>query len=104
MKKVIAVLCLTTILSSLSFAQNKTVVINMNNDVLHCPHLGVKFEKVFSAKEYVKNLEVNRKTSVANFELIDNEVKEDKLRAVIVNEVGYPEAVIGTISFTAIKE
>ncbi|HIF14424.1 MAG TPA: hypothetical protein EYQ86_03485 [Bacteroidetes bacterium] len=104
MKKAIAVLYLTTIFSFLSFAQNRTVVINMNNDVLHCPHLGVKFKTIFSSKDYVKNIDVNTVTSVAKFDISKPEIGEIDLRTVIVDEIGYPEAEIGSILFKTNQE
>jgi hypothetical protein len=72
----------------------------MNNNVLHCPHLGVKFNTIFSSKKYVKDLNVNHETSVAVFNISNSDIKEMDLRRVIVNEVGYPEREIGSIHFS----
>jgi len=41
---------LTTVFSLLSHAQDRSAIITMNNSVLMCPHLSVKFKKIFSSK------------------------------------------------------
>ena len=99
MKKVISTLLLCCLFSIISQAQDRTVTITMNNSVLMCPHLGVKFKKVFSSKEYVTNVDVNQETSIASIKISDSKIKEEDFRNVIVNEVGYPEAEIGRIQF-----
>ena len=100
MKKVISTLLLCYLFSLISLAQdNMSVTITMNNSVLMCPHLGVKFKKVFSSKEYVTNVDVNQETSIASIEISDSKIQKTDLREIIINEIGYPEAEIGRIQF-----
>ena len=105
MNKAISIFLLCTLFSLISFAQdNRSVIISMNNSVLMCPHLSVKFKKVFSSKEYVTGVDVNQETSMASIEISDSKIQEVDLREVIVNEIGYPEAEIGSIQFNTVTK
>jgi len=104
MKKAISIFLLTTVFSLLSHAQDRSAIITMNNSVLMCPHLSVKFKKIFSSKDYVKGIIVNHETSISSIEISDSKIQETELRSVIVNEIGYPEAEIGSIQFNDREE